>query len=122
MKILKFELEENGNWYIVLPEYEGSHEDLQMVAVADDLLSMLYTKNCKSIAEIGTLRILSLKVSLRPFAKSYSLEKKKDDAFGADYDCLDDSNGSFLIGIWLCNVTKFVFNGIFPSKIYFKIK
>jgi hypothetical protein len=23
--------------------------------------------------------------------------------------------------IWLCDVTKFVFNGIFPKKIYFKV-
>ena len=38
---LKFNKEENDRWYIDLPEWGGSHSNLEMVAGADDLLDFL---------------------------------------------------------------------------------
>ena len=41
MKNLKFEKENDGKWYIILPEWEGAHNELEMVAGADTLLEKL---------------------------------------------------------------------------------
>lgn len=38
---LMFEKWENGKWYIVLPEYDGDQEDLEMIDGADKLLDYL---------------------------------------------------------------------------------
>lgn len=40
MKYFKFEKENNGRWYIVLPEWDGSHSDLEMVMGADTMLDI----------------------------------------------------------------------------------
>ena len=41
MKNLKFEKENDDKWYIVLPEWEGAHNELEMVAGADVLLDSI---------------------------------------------------------------------------------
>ena len=41
---LAFVKEANGNWYIDLPQWQGAHGNLQMVAGADKLLDGLLTE------------------------------------------------------------------------------
>jgi len=41
VKHLKFEKDENHDWYVVLPEWEGEKSALQMVMGADDMLDIL---------------------------------------------------------------------------------
>ena len=40
---LSFEKWENGKWFVVMPDYEGAQEDLEMVDGADTLLDYLTT-------------------------------------------------------------------------------
>ena len=42
---LTFEKWEDGRWFVVLPEYDGDQEDLEMVDGADALLDYL-TEDC----------------------------------------------------------------------------
>ena len=39
--ILSFVKEESNKWYVVLPEWEGDKEELEMVLGADELLDRL---------------------------------------------------------------------------------
>jgi hypothetical protein len=51
-------IRKNGDWYIDLPEYlsaGGKHEDLQMVAGADDLLDIYAKENSSVSMLIDTL-------------------------------------------------------------------
>ncbi len=35
---INFDRYDDGRWYVVFPEYEGGHEDLEMVEGADKML------------------------------------------------------------------------------------
>ena len=41
VKILKFNKESNGKWYIDLPKWKGKKSALQMVCGADKLLDLI---------------------------------------------------------------------------------
>ena len=105
-KELSFYKELDGKWYIDLPDWEGSKEDLEMVFGADDILDHL--SNGKNNIKI--------KISEDYFDNSNKIEfirlatEVNDGAFY-------DANGT---EIWLCDVTKFVF-GYFPKVVYFSI-
>ncbi len=49
---LLFEKEENNNWYVVLPEWEGSKEELQMVSGADTMLDIIAQGNTTVILDM----------------------------------------------------------------------
>ena len=98
---------ENGSWYIDLPNWEGTKAELQMVAGADTLLDKLSNQ--------GT----SVNVTM-------SIEKKSPEGFQTLRRIIQTPpNGCIyhlgIAPVWLCNVTKFVFDGIFPKKIHFKV-
>ena len=42
---LTFEKWEDGRWFVVLPDYDGDQEDLEMVDGADKFLDVLTTDN-----------------------------------------------------------------------------
>lgn len=97
---------EQGNWYIDLPNWEGTKAELQMVAGADILLDKL--------SNHGT----SVNVTI-------STEKKSLEGFQTLKRIIQTPpNGCMyhlgIAPVWLCNVTKFVFDGIFPKQIHFK--
>ena len=99
---------ENGSWYIDLPNWEGTKAELQMVAGADTLLDKLSNQ--------GT----SVNVTM-------SIEKKSPEGFQTLRRIIQTPpNGCMyhlgIAPVWLCNVTKFVFDGIFPKKIHFKVR
>ena len=104
MKELNFYKDTDKKWYIDLPDWKGSKEDLEMVFGADDMLDVLSNGNNK----------VSLNVSEEFFNGALKIDfirlatEVNDGAFY-------DANG---LEIWLCDVTKYVF-GYFPKVIYF---
>lgn len=96
----------NNRWYIVLPHYPFSHDNLQMVAGADDLLE--YFSEGKDH--------VSLDVTINVPAKEDELHLIGVDAdYGYDY-FLPEDHPSGLINLWLCPVTCYVF-GSYPGCI-----
>ena len=87
---LTFEKWEDGRWFVVLPDYDGDQEDLEMVDGADKLLDVLTTDN--------------LYVNLR-------ISKEEDpDMY---------HHGRFDGEVWLCNVVHYLF-GEHPEEIWFE--
>ena len=107
MKNLKFIKEEDKKWYIDLPEWTGAKEDLEMVAGADDVLDYLS----------GNTNLVSVLASEEPMDDSIILTKKHNIYGGADYKV---ANCPGVDSAWLCKVTKFVYDGIMPEKLFIK--
>lgn len=115
--IHKFYKEEDGRWYIDLPEYLeagiGTKANLEMVAGADTLLNHL-------VEDTGDSILLHV------------TDKDPNDYWKAvDWQVLRKaSNNPFELGatyiyegemvVWLCPVTEFVF-GNYPEEIYIKM-
>lgn len=72
---LTFEKWENGQWFVVLPEYDGDQEDLEMVDGADKLLDFLTTDGLYVTADI----------SLEELSDSIVLEMAAHDEMGGTY-------------------------------------
>ncbi len=53
-RIFRFYKEEDNRWYIDLPEWEGSKEDLEMVLGADVLLFNLANEQDEVYVEFGS--------------------------------------------------------------------
>ena len=109
---LTFNKLSDNKWYIDLPEWEGDFADLEMVAGADDLLEILSQKlHRKSI----TFNVWTSK----PDVPCASMTLIDNDCEGATYQV---NNFMFYKGTaWLCNVARFVFGGIHPRYIFFKV-
>lgn len=111
----KFEKEMN-DWFVVLPEWEGSKADLQMVMGADTFLDIL----CEGEWHVW------LTLSTEPFENSNTLElihygvepSEEDLEQGAWYKMKSYRGIEFDLDMWLCEVTRFVF-GHLPRTIYF---
>lgn len=102
----------SGKWYVDLPEWKGSFDDLEMVSGADDLLEVLSMQlNIPNI----TFDVWTSK----PDVPCASMKKIEETFEGATYQV---NNCMFYNGTaWLCNVTKFVFGGYHPIDIYFRV-
>lgn len=107
---LTFERYEDGRWYVVLPEYEGDHEDLEMVENSDKMLDALTTDGMYA----------TLDVSLEEPADGdyFSMEMESHDDFGAFYNV--EGCPLFSGTIWLCNVVHSVFRE-HPDTLYCKV-
>lgn len=109
---LEFEKDLDGGWYIVLPDWPGDRSALAMVAGADKLLDR-YNYD-------GTNRV-QLVVKTSPLPVSFTTVGKLKKLFnvggGATYFVRSER---YTGPIWLCEVTKFVFGGKLPKRIYFK--
>lgn len=108
-KTLEFYKEDNGRWYIDLPEFLeggfGGKADLEMVAGADDMLEVVGNGSSRVALEVGE----------KPFDNAdILLLKYKNDEAGANYK----TNISDVKDVWLCNVTKYVFGGYHPQNIF----
>jgi len=105
MRYFKFEKEESGKWFVVLPEWTGYKEELEMVCGADIFLDIL--AQGETSIEVG--------MDIEPFdGFRYTLTFMKHESGGGDYH-LESEFYDF--PVWLCHVTKFVF-GELPEKIY----
>lgn len=109
----KFYKNTSDEWYLDLPEWKGDPTALQMVEGADSWLDLL-SKGARSIqlhlsdskfeqAEILTL--MHVRAENLGGGGFYYLEKYEQEHIS--------------LKLWLCEVTRFVFNKI-PQRIYFK--
>jgi hypothetical protein len=106
MKNFKFELE-NDKWYVILPEWEGSKDELEMVCGADTMLDI--------VAQGETSVYLT--ISEKPFENyTFTLLYKEDLAEGGLYLLTSELHE---FEVWLCHVTKFVY-GYLPKILYCK--
>lgn len=108
-------MQEEGIWYIHLPEYLnacGRKEDLRMKAGADRLLRMLASGE----------KQVTLTIDTEPFAGAEMLELVDlctAPKGGAIY-LVERCNGQEVNAlIWICDIALFVF-GDLPSQIYIK--
>lgn len=109
-QVLTFVKEDNGKWYIDLPQWKGSHANLQMVGGADDLLDFMGTNpvtvSCisssedKEIPGYFKLRRIGWELTQGAFYQVEGLE-------------------GFEQEIWICPVTLYVL-GRYPEFIYLK--
>lgn len=113
---LKFDKEQT-DWFVDLPEWEGSRADLQMVLNADTWLDIL----CDGEWHVWMV------ISDQPFQGAEKLIRTSlgctltDDPFesGATYKIESYMGIPYEFHMWLCDVTEFVFGG-FPEVIYYK--
>lgn len=108
---LRFYKNEISEWYADLPEWEGSIDDLQMVAGADIMLDILAQGNME----------ISLIFSDEPITNSetISIISETPGIGGATYFITTLFGIYFDFEIWLCDVTKYVFKSDkMPHKIY----
>ena len=106
---LTFEKWEDGRWFVVLPDYDGDQEDLEMVDGADTFLDYLtedglYVTVDVSLEDTGDDAII--------------LKLAAHDAIGGTYEV--ENLPEFKYDVWLCNVVHFLF-GEHPDMIYFKV-
>lgn len=111
-RILDFNKEDDGCWYIDLPAWPFSHHNLMMVAGADDLCEHL-SDNKKSV----TVAVIANPE--RKATKDWGkLVKTKSSLTGGATYKVENIEG-FNQDIWLCPVTLFVF-GKYPNTMYIK--
>lgn len=114
-----------NNWYCDLPNYPEFVSDLQMVCGADILCEELPYKDHPDIKEVDIITtcfdsydgIVKNKFQIKLEFVELGYGEYKEDT-GATYRVTGDFKYNGL-EIWLCDVTKFVFNGEFPEIIYF---
>lgn len=105
MRNFNFEKDPDGRWYIILPEWVGDREELEMVMGADTMLDILAQGE----------NLVNVSISETPFKDAkFILTIKNYEAGGANY-LLTSKLHNF--EIWLCHVTTFVF-GFFPKILY----
>lgn len=105
MKQFKFIKEEDNKWYVVLPEWEGSKEDLEMVCGADTLLDIVSQSENLAYLTISEIEEENIK---------FKLEFDKEEADGAWYNL---SSEYYNFELWLCKVLKYVY-GYNPKILY----
>lgn len=99
---------ENKRWYIDLPSWPGEQCELEMVLGADTFLDSLQSDNSN----------VKLVLSDEDFKDSRTLEfieMEPVTGYGAFYITENQHK------MWLCDVTRFVFNGEFPRTIYYSV-
>ncbi len=111
MQNLKFKKESTHRWYIDLPQWQGNKEDLEMVSGADDMLNYM--------SDGGNEVILSISEEyFNGSDKLIFIEEAKELENGAYYKLPIYRGIEIDLLIWLCDVTKFVFNDKFPTLLY----
>ncbi len=108
-------IHEGKEWFIDLPaflEQGGSKADLQMVSGADTMLHVIAGDDAE----------VTLLMDTQPFAGADELVLTElcDPILGGGYYHLKSFEGKEVAqDMWLCEVTRFVFNDI-PPKIFVK--
>ena len=100
---------DNTGWYIDFPEFIaqgfGSKADLAMVAGADQMLEYLGNGQPRVALTFSNTPLSNASVTLKLCAKNQ---------WGGTYT----TNLQNIPQVWLCNVTKHLFNGAHPYTIY----
>jgi hypothetical protein len=112
-------------WYIDLPEFIeqglGTKANLMMVAGADVMLDILSKDGNEITLEFSEEPIEGSQHTLvkQRFGLDKELLNKIGHApvdYGAYYNWIENNSQS----VWLCPVTEYVFNGVYPEKIFVK--
>jgi len=129
-KLLCF-IKENNEWYIDLPEVLeqslATKEDLMMVEGADTFLDFISDKKNQvsillSITDFPDAQYI-LKKDLSTEKKVLlSIDSDEVGEYGSFYDVKKVNDDTYEHRIWLCPVTLYVLDGIYPDVIYIKIK
>lgn len=112
MRRFRFYKELSGLWYVDLPDWTGSKDDLLMVSGADTFLDMLAEGENE----------VHLSISEFPFngADELVFQDKAHDIGNGAYYIIPKYRGIELRHeAWLCDVMLHVFDGRFPERIYF---
>lgn len=112
MRILNFEKDPDGKWYVVFPDYPGPRADLEMVLGADMMLD-IYAQG------EGNVSLTVSETEVAGFDVINLVELCDETTGGAYYKVSIINNIDYDFRIWLCDVTKFVF-GYFPEFLYLK--
>jgi len=121
--VKNFYQEEDGRWYIDLPEYiesgVGTKSNLEMVAGADTFLSTLAQGETSITLKFTDEEFVDHDVELiRSSNHGYTSELMDDvelDA-GAWYTVKDNDHD-----LWLCPVVLYLFNNTYPQNIFIQI-
>ena len=110
---ISFTREDNGRWYVDLPNWKGSHDSLQMVAGADDMLELIGNgaPHVKLQVIKHNTRLDGLDVDMICDRIDCSMTG------GATYRVFDKKGD--VNKMWLCPVTLFVL-GEYPKHLYIK--
>lgn len=112
MNHYKFYKEEN-NWFVDLPEWEGSKSDLLMVGGADTMLDI--------ISNNGTEVLTAISETEFEGAAVLEYVRPAEEIGEGSFYILKEYEGKELnLSVFLCDVTVFVF-GKFPEKIFLKV-
>ena len=113
LQVYGFYKEDTERWYIDIPNWTGNKADLEMVSGADTMLDYVGKGS----------RNVTLSLSEQPFPGADVLRLVTDysgETSGGGIYFLERYNGELLNqGMWLCEVTEWVF-GRLPAFIYFK--
>jgi hypothetical protein len=117
----RFYQEEDGRWYIDLPEYinegVGTKANLEMVAGADTLLSTLAQGETSIHVRFSNESFEGYTIKLdRSSDYAYTEEFKDIDIDPGAYYTVSNTNDT----VWLCPVTRYVFNDNYPKTIFFQ--
>lgn len=114
MQTLRFYKENDGRWYVDLPEWTGSKADLEMVCGADTLLDRLSNQGVEVVCKVS-------EIPVENFELLEYIRDADERQNGAFYKIGSIVGQDFNLQIWLCDVTRFVF-GYFPKKIYLSVE
>lgn len=114
MRVYRFY--KDDGWFIDLPGWEGDKSDLQMVRGADTFLDIL-SQGEDSV--YVTLSKNQFEGSDTLHYECQGLLEGPEYGEGAWYFLNEFRGIPYSLRLWLCDVTKFVFNE-YPVKIYFK--
>ena len=110
---LAFNRENNGSWYIDLPEWQGAHANLAMVAGADKLLDFVGCGDSR--VEVEVIKSDELIDHLEQGPEYFRCDRLSQSTFGgATYQV---NLEGFDRTMWLCPVTLFVL-GEYPKYLY----
>jgi len=109
-KDITFYKDFDTRWYVDLPDWKGIKADLEMVMGADTMLEYM------SEGE-GKVRTSITLEELPGYNKLTLIEETPD--VGGGYYLLEHYCGHNInLKMWLCDVTRYVFNGQLPKEIY----
>lgn len=112
-RALEFKKNKKGEWFVVLPEWKGNPDDLQMVEGADKWLDLLSNKET----------VIKLLLADEAFnnAEILTLLHVREANLGGGGDYYLETYQGEKVGLkfWLCEVTRFVFDAL-PQRIYFE--
>ena len=108
--VLEWIGKKQDRWYIDLPEWKGPKANLEMVAGADDLLNFLSR---------GVDRI-NVTFADEKIDNGFALKHIGGGVYEVDM-ATDADISAAPKSIWLCEVTKFIFEGTYPDMIYFRV-